>query len=62
MGRPVEVRPNYRSDAAYLLRFEGALSKDESLPSEHRSKMMEAAHALSMLCMEADKLKRTSGA
>lgn len=60
MARPVKIRACYRNDSAYLIRFEDAVSKDAALPEKHRRKMTEAAHELSMLCMEADKIRNGS--
>jgi len=57
MPRPVEIRANFRSDTAFLLRFETAVLKDEDLPEEWRRQTAELAHQLATRCMEADALR-----
>lgn len=58
MARPVKIRACYREDSAYLIRFEGAVLKDAELPEGHREEMARTAHRLSILCMEADNLRK----
>jgi len=58
MGRPISVRTNYREDGAHLIRYEGAILKDEDLPVEWRREFADMAHQLAIRSLQADDIKR----
>jgi len=54
MPRPVQMRACYRDDAAYLLRLEGAVAKDERRTDAWRNKAIGLLHQVAILFLEAD--------
>jgi hypothetical protein len=60
MPRPVAIRVSYRNDAAFLLRFEEAVSKDLNQTEEWRRKVCEKSRELAQLLLTAkDSSKQT---
>jgi aspartate/tyrosine/aromatic aminotransferase len=57
MPRPVSVRTSYREDGAHLIRFEGAILKDDALPEDWRREFARMAHDLAIRSLQADDLK-----
>ena len=53
MPRPVAIRTSYRTDAAFLLRFEEAVSKDLNQPDDWRRKVCEKSRELAQLLLTA---------
>ena len=53
MPRPVAIRVSYRNDAAFLLRFEEAVSKDLVQTEEWRRKVCEKTRELAQLLLTA---------
>jgi hypothetical protein len=53
VSRPVQIRASYRDDAAYLLRLEEALSKDDRQTPEWRKEACDMARALSLKLLQA---------
>ena len=62
MPRPVAIRADYRNDAGYLLRFEGAIVKDTRQTEEWRKKTARKIRELVMLLFEADARTNAGGA
>jgi len=54
MPRTVQMRACYRDDAAYLLRLEGAVAKDERRSDAWRKKAIGLLHKVAILFLEAD--------
>jgi len=54
MSRPVAIRASYRNDAAFLLRLEAAVAKDERQGEEWRSSTCQSIRALAMRLLQAD--------
>lgn len=54
MGRPVAMRPNYRTDGGYLLRLEAAIAKDERQSEAWRSETAAVARDLAIRLLSAD--------
>ena len=54
MPRPVSIRVSYRDDAAYLLRLEGAVSKDVRQSDSWRRLVLRHLHAAATLFLQAD--------
>ena len=54
MGRPVQMRVDYRSDAGFFLRFERAVALDTRQSADWRRKLMGLVHEAALLCMQAD--------
>jgi hypothetical protein len=60
MPRPVAIRVSYRNDAAFLLRFEEAVSKDLNQTEEWRRKVCEKSRELAQLLLTSkDSSKQT---
>lgn len=57
MPRPVSVRTSYREDSAHLIRFEGAILRDEVLPEEWKREFAAMAHQLAIRSLQADDIK-----
>lgn len=55
MGKPVSVRAHYRNDAAFLLRLETAIQKDEKQPQRWRNETSELIRKLAIRLLEASK-------
>jgi hypothetical protein len=53
MPRPVAIRASYRNDAAFLLRFEEAVSKDLTQSEEWRRRVCEKTRELAQLILTA---------
>jgi hypothetical protein len=63
MSRPVSIRVSYRDDAAYLLRLEEAVEKDDSQSMAWRKDTAHKLRELSLRLLEAEKTKiKGSGA
>lgn len=54
MARPVVIRANYRDDAAYLLRLEQAVLKDNRRPSNWRDMIAAKLRDLSLTFLQAE--------
>jgi len=54
MPRPVSIRVSYRDDSAYLLRLEGAVSKDVRQSDAWRRLVLRHLHAAATLFLQAD--------
>ena len=54
MSRPVSIRVSYRDDAAYLLRLEGAVEKDDSMSKDWKQETARMLRTLSVRFLEAD--------
>ncbi len=54
MARPVEIRPNYRKDAAYLLRLEAAVNKDDRHGAKWAEDTAAQLHQLAVRLLQAD--------
>jgi hypothetical protein len=50
----VSIRVSYRDDAAYLLRLEGAVAKDDRQSDAWRRKVLHHLHAVATLFLQAD--------
>jgi len=61
MSRPVSIRASYRDDAAYLLRLEAAVEKDDSQSKTWRQETAQKLRQLSLRFLEAEtsKIKRS---
>ena len=57
MSRPVSIRASYRDDAAYLLRLEAAVEKDDSQSNDWRQETSSMLRKLSVRFLEADGLR-----
>jgi hypothetical protein len=57
MSRPVSLRPSYRDDAAFLLRLEAAVGKDERQSSAWRIGTQKLLRKISVRLLEADAQK-----
>lgn len=53
MPRPVQIRLHYRDDAAFLLRLEEAILKDDRQTAAWRKEASEMARALSLIILKA---------
>jgi|WetSurMetagenome_2_1015567.scaffolds.fasta_scaffold747202_2 hypothetical protein len=53
MGRPVNIRASYNGDAAFLLRLEAAIRKDEGQPEDWRERAAGLTHQLASVLLEA---------
>ena len=53
MSRPVALRVSWRNDAAWLLRFEEAVEKDQTQSSEWKRTVCEKAHELAQMLLTA---------
>lgn len=53
MPRPVQIRASYRDDAAFLLRLEEAILKDDRQTPAWRKEASELARALSLIILKA---------
>lgn len=62
MSRPVSIRVSYRDDAAYLLRLEGAVEKDDSMSKDWRQETAQRLRMLSVRFLEADGSKHKAKA
>ena len=54
MSRPVSIRVSYRDDAAYLIRLEAAVEKDDSQSKDWRQETAQMLRKLSLRLLEAD--------
>jgi hypothetical protein len=54
MSRPVSIRVSYRDDAAYLIRLEAAVEKDDSQSKDWRQETALMLRKLSLRFLEAD--------
>lgn len=54
MPRLVQMRAMYRDDAAYLLRLEAAVAKDNRRTDTWRSKAIDLLHKAAIMFLEAD--------
>lgn len=54
MARPVVIRTHYRDDAAYLLRLELAVLKDDKRTTEWRNKIAQQLRDLSLEFLSAE--------
>jgi hypothetical protein len=54
MSRPVEMRVSYCDDAAYLLRLEKAVTKDERQPVAWRNNTAKMVRRLSLQLLNAE--------
>ena len=54
MSRPVSIRVSYREDAAYLIRLEAAVEKDDSQSKDWRQETAQMLRKLSLRFLEAD--------
>ena len=54
MSRPVSIRVSYREDAAYLIRLEAAVEKDDSQSKDWRQETAQMLRRLSLRFLEAD--------
>ena len=54
MSRPVSIRVSYRDDAAYLIRLEAAIEKDDSQSKDWRQETAQMLRKLSLRLLEAD--------
>ena len=54
MSRPVSIRASYRDDAAYLIRLEAAVEKDDSLSKDWRQETAQMLRRLSLRFLEVD--------
>lgn len=54
MSRPVVIRANYRDDAAYLLRLEQAVLKDDRRAPNWRDKIAAQVRSLALTFLEAE--------
>ena len=54
MPRLVQMRAMYRDDAAYLLRLEAAVAKDDRRTEIWRSKAIDHLHKAAIMFLEAD--------
>lgn len=54
MSRPVEMRVSYCDDAAYLLRLEKAVTKDERQPVAWRTSTAKMVRRLSLQLLNAE--------
>ena len=54
MSRPVSIRVSYRDDAAYLIRLEAAVEKDDSQSKDWRQETAQMLRKLSLRFLEAD--------
>ena len=54
MSRPVSIRVSYREDAAYLIRLEAAVEKDDSQSKDWRQETALMLRKLSLRFLEAD--------
>ena len=54
MSRPVSIRVSYRDDAAYLIRLEAAVEKDDSQSKDWRQETAQMLRRLSLRFLEAD--------
>ena len=62
MSRPVSIRASYRDDAAYLIRLEAAVEKDDSQSKDWRQETSQMLRKLSLRFLEADGSKaKTKG-
>jgi transposase len=59
--RPVQIRASYRDDAAYLLRLEEALSKDDRQTAAWRKEACELARSLSVKLLQAKTPEQKNG-
>ena len=57
MSRPVSLRPSYRDDAAFLLRLEAAVGKDERQSATWRIGTQKLLRKISVRLLEADAQK-----
>lgn len=55
MSRPVSIRASYRDDAAYLLRLEAAVLKDNSQLEEWRNETARKTRELALRLLAANK-------
>jgi hypothetical protein len=53
MAQPVKVRVSYRDDAAYLLRLEEAVGKDDRQPEDWRKETCKTLRDLSVRLLQA---------
>jgi hypothetical protein len=61
MSRPVALRTSWRNDAAWLLRFEEAVEKDQTESPEWRRTVCEKAHELAQLLLTAKRRTQAEG-
>lgn len=61
MPRPVQIRASYRDDAAYLLRLEEALSKDDRQSAVWRKEACKLARSLSVKLLQAETPEQKNG-
>ena len=54
MARPVKLRLNYRTDAAFLLRLEAAIEKDERQSAAWKKDASQKTRQLAQLLLAAD--------
>lgn len=54
MSRPVEMRVSYCDDAAYLLRLEKAVRKDDRQPAAWRNSTAKMVRSLSLQLLNAE--------
>ena len=62
MSRPVSIRVSYREDAAYLIRLEAAVEKDDSQSKDWRQETALMLRKLSLRFLEADGSKNKAKA
>ena len=59
MSRPVSIRVSYRDDAAYLIRLEAAVEKDDLQSEAWRRESVQMLRNLSLRLLEADGLRKS---
>jgi hypothetical protein len=62
MSRPVSIRVSYRDDAAYLIRLEAAVEKDDSQSEAWRRESVQMLRNLSLRFLEVDGLRNKAKA